>query len=737
MRFTIPFKLMAVIAVAVIILIAAFGVQLADLRGRLWEDRENLVRSQTDTAIALTNGFAERAANGELSIEDAQAAASAAIRSIRYGEGEYLFVLDQNGTMLMHPIKPELDGTDQTAAEDANGKRLFAEMVKVSKSRGSGMVEYMWSKPGSEVPVPKMSYVATDANWNWIIGTGVYIDDLNAAFLSEMLKSAGWLAGALLLLVGIAVPITRSLTGPIARITGNMKQLAEGDLETEIEGADRNDEIGDMARAVEVFKQNGERVAELGKQTQRHLEQAADYEGQITAIGKSQAVIEFDLDGHVQTANEHFLDALGYHLDEIKGRHHSMFVTPDFAKSAEYRDFWDALKRGEYQSAEYLRIGKGGKQVWIQASYNPILDLNGEPYKVVKYATDITGRKHAMHKLSASLELLAQGRLNARIEQPFIGEFESVRAALNQTIDRLVDIVVQLKQTSHGVKTATGEILSGANDLSERTTKQAATIEQTSAAMEQLAQTVIENAKRAEGASESSRAVSHTAEEGGEVMRDANMAMEKITQSSAKISNIIGMIDDIAFQTNLLALNASVEAARAGEAGKGFAVVAVEVRRLAQSAAEASSEVKSLIEQSGVEVAGGTKLVASAAEKLESMLSAIKENNALMEGIARESREQASAIEEVNVAVRQMDEMTQHNAALVEETNAAIEQTENQASKLDGIVEIFTLEDGDQMAKPASRPVAPAPAQAAKTASAAKTYLSRGNAAIDQDWSEF
>ena len=224
--------------------------------------------------------------------------------------------------------------------------------------------------------------------------------------------------------------------------------------------------------------------------------------------------------------------------------------------------------------------------------------------------------------------------------------------------------------------------------------------------MEQLAQTVMDNAKRAESASESSRAVSHTAEEGGAVVRDANKAMEQITHSSAKISNIIGMIDDIAFQTNLLALNASVEAARAGEAGKGFAVVAIEVRRLAQSAAEASSEVKVLIEQSGVEVSGGTKLVAEAAEKLESMLSAIKENNTLMEGIATESRAQASAIDEVNVAVRQMDEMTQHNAALVEETNAAIEQTESQASQLDTIVELFSLEDVSTSAGSAVRSAA-------------------------------
>jgi methyl-accepting chemotaxis protein len=168
--------------------------------------------------------------------------------------------------------------------------------------------------------------------------------------------------------------------------------------------------------------------------------------------------------------------------------------------------------------------------------------------------------------------------------------------------------------------------------------------------------------------------------------------MAAIETSSAKISNIIGMIDDIAFQTNLLALNASVEAARAGDAGKGFAVVAVEVRRLAQSAAQASSDVKALIETSAGEVRTGAQLVEQAARKLGDILHGAEDSFGLIDDMAKASREQSSALNEVAIAIRQMDEMTQHNAALVEETNAAIEQTETQAAKLDGIVDVFRHE---------------------------------------------
>ena len=337
---------------------------------------------------------------------------------------------------------------------------------------------------------------------------------------------------------------------------------------------------------------------------------------------------------------------------------------------------------------------------------------------------------------SSVLSAIARAELDKKVTGTYSGAFGRLKDDTNAVADKLAEIVGQLQDTSRALKVATGEILSGANDLSERTTKQAATIEETSATMEQLAATVLQNATRARQASTNAGEVTRTAEQGGAVMNEATQAMERITSSSAKISNIIGMIDDIAFQTNLLALNASVEAARAGEAGAGFAVVAVEVRRLAQSAASASSEVKSLIEQSAGEVKGGSKLVADAADRLAAMLEAARANNALMESIARDSSEQASSIEEVNMAVRQLDEMTQHNAALVEEINAAIEQTEAQASELDRVVDVFTLAETDRGGA-AARPAATGPqgvrALQDKVRTAARSYLSLGNVAVDAE----
>jgi methyl-accepting chemotaxis protein len=483
-------------------------------------------------------------------------------------------------------------------------------------------------------------------------------------------------AGVLLLgVVGVVWFGAGLIARPIRRMTNLMGVLARGEYDVEVPHQSQKDEIGDMARAVEVFRENGLKVTQMTEE-----ERAASQRRRIERT---------DMMVALQAAFGEVVDAA---------------IAGDFTKRV----------HAQFPDAELNSLA---------GSVNSLVET-------VDRGLSATG---------SVLAALAEADLTQRMDGDFQGSFAKLKSDTNAVAEKLSDVIGQLRVTSRALKSATGEILAGANDLSERTTKQAATIEETSAAMEQLANTVAENARMADNANRAANAVSADAARSGEVIEKANEAMERITQSSAKISNIIGMIDDIAFQTNLLALNASVEAARAGEAGKGFAVVAVEVRRLAQSAAEASSEVKALIEASASEVRGGSHLVSSAAAQLRDMLGAVTENAGLMQAIAKASQAQATAIEEVSVAVRTLDEMTQHNAALVEETNAAIEQTEAQAGELDRVVDIFTLDDrhaGVPAASPAPSRHAP-PINRASVQKASQAYLSRGNAAISADWDEF
>jgi methyl-accepting chemotaxis protein len=440
-------------------------------------------------------------------------------------------------------------------------------------------------------------------------------------------------AAALVIIGGIAFFVSRLLTRPIPRLSGAMQHLADGELSTDIPYTGLGNELGAMARSLEVFRGNALKVQQMTESERIALAERRDERTRM--------------------------------MQELQ---------------RSFGDVVDAALEGDFSGR-------------IEASFadEELNRLAGSVNGLVERIDAIIG------DTGQALAALADTDLTHRMQTSYGGALGQLGRDTNQVAERLGEVVTALKQSSQGLKTATREILSGANDLSERTTRQAATIEETSAAMTQLADTVRANAEKAEDARHVAAEVSRTAEEGGAVMNEANSAMERITQSSAKISNIIGLIDDIAFQTNLLALNASVEAARAGEAGKGFAVVAVEVRRLAQSAAQASSEVKVLIEASGGEVKGGTRLVAEAAGKLEKMLGAAQRSSALMAEIASESHRQAGSIDEVNAAVRQLDEMTQHNAALVEEINAAIEQTEAQASQVDGIAAIFTVDAPPQV----------------------------------------
>lgn len=361
-------------------------------------------------------------------------------------------------------------------------------------------------------------------------------------------------------------------------------------------------------------------ATDISKQKAEH----ADLLGKIEAIGRSQATIEFDLDGNIVTANENFLKTMGYRLEEIKGMHHSMFVEPSYQNSPEYREFWAKLKCGEYQAAQFKRIGKGGKEIWLEASYNPIMDLNGRPWKVVKFATDLSVRK-------------------------------AQNAALANDFESGVKSMVQAVATSAQNMEATAQSLAAA---AEQTNQQSSTV---SAASEELSASVNEIARQI---AESTRVVGVAVSEA----RKSEQMVGDLVTSAQKIGEVTQIINDIASQTNLLALNATIEAARAGEMGKGFAVVASEVKSLANQTAKATEEIAQQIK--GIQ------------DSSQTTANAIREIGQIISQVSEISTSISSAVEEQSAATKEVSQNINGVTQAAQETGESSSTVLNVAQSL-------------------------------------------------------
>ncbi|NDR56485.1 HAMP domain-containing protein [Pseudoruegeria sp. M32A2M] len=596
-----------------------------------YEMRNLHLRDVSETAVSVLEDLEKEVTAGRMSRQEAQAEGHRLLSELRYGESGYFFAFDSNHVIKVLPTKPEWVGKDKSDVKDVNGVPIYVELVKVALKDGKGSLIYHFTKPDSDVAEAKIGYVVHFEPWDWIVGTGSYVADIEADLALLNKVSLAVLGISLLVLLVCSGLVVRSVTAPLSALIKRMAGMCDGDHETDVPHTAARGEIGQMARSIDVFRHA------LVERTHLEHEQVAK---------------DAELAREREEALQHKLDMEAQQAEEAEQRR------ADEARHQAEREEQRAMVEAERERNRKEQEG-------------------------------------VVAALSQSLKGMSDGDLSIRIEQVFPEDYESLRRDFNTAIGRIEDLVGSMVEGSQAIRSESETLNSAALEMSRRTESQAASLEETAAAVTELSASVENSSAGARRASTSVKEARDRTSVGKEVVQRTISAMTQISDSSGKISRITSVIDDIAFQTNLLALNAGVEAARAGEAGRGFSVVASEVRALAQRSSDAAREIAQLISTSGQQVETGVALVNESGSSLEEIEKLVTSLENLVSSIADSSAQQSTGLSEISTAMNRLDQVTQQNAAMFEETTAAVNSLQSQATTLEFSSSAFKISQKD------------------------------------------
>ena len=681
--------LTVLIALGVIALsVVAARMQYVDL----YETRKQAIKTQVDMSLGMLDYYAGRVTAGELELHDAQQQALHALQQMRSdGDVNYLNVYNTDYVMLMHPFRADLVGKDMKDFRSEDGVRLFHDQVQVARN-GGGYVGYDWDKPGSNKPVAKLTYADLYGPWNWVVSSGIYMDEVQAQalhFTAIMAATGGLLV---LLVLGLSWIIGSRIVVPLRSATSVANAIAAGRLDNTIPTPGR-DETGQLLASMQRMQSQLHAVIEAQNEMARqhdagtisHRIDASAFPGEYgVMVTETNALVASHIAVKMQVidiARRYAVGDLAPDMPQLPGEKRVITETMAAIKqnlsaiNAEIRHLGNAAAAGDFSQ-------RGDESRFEHDFLDMVRSLNAM----------MRSNDDNLAQISGLLRALSEGDLTASLRGDFQGVFAVMRDDADRTIAQLTGIVSRIQSAADNITLAAGEIATGNGDLSRRTEVQAANLEETAASMEELTSTVRQNAESARQANQLAIGAASVAARGGNVVEEVVTTMGQIEHSSRRIGDIISVIDGIAFQTNILALNAAVEAARAGEQGRGIGVVAAEVRTLAQRSAAAAKEIKSLIDDSANKVSEGSQLVQQAGATMGEIVASVQRVTDIMAEISAASQEQSAGIEQVNQTVIQMDETTQQNAALVEEATAAARLLEQQAGQLDQAVAVFRFE---------------------------------------------